>query len=111
MKLSIHLMTYNCEKHISKCLESIFEQQTSFPFEIVIGDDASDDKTVEIINSHTNLHDKIKLKIQDNNLGVLNNFINTLQRCNGKYIFDIAGDDWLSDPYALQTLVDELDHI
>ena len=109
MKLSIHLMTYNCEKHISKCLESIFEQQTSFPFEIVIGDDASDDKTVEIINSITNLHDKIKLKIQDNNLGVLNNFINTLQRCNGKYIFDIAGDDWLSDHYALQTLVDELD--
>ena len=109
MKLSVHILTYNSDKFISKCLDSILEQKTSFQFDIVIGDDASTDKTVKIINSYTNIHDKIKLKIHDSNLGVLNNFIDTLQRCNGKYIFDIAGDDWLSDSNALQTLVDELD--
>ena len=75
----------------------------------MIGDDASTDKTVDIVNSYTNIQDNIKLKVHNNNLGVLNNFIDTLQRCNGKYIFDIAGDDWLLHPYALQTLVDELD--
>ena len=109
IKLSVHILTHNSEAFISRCLNSIIEQKTNFPYEIVIGDDASTDKTVKIINSYTNIHDKIKLKIHDSNLGVLNNFIDTLQRCNGKYIFDIAGDDWLSDPYALQTLVDELD--
>ena len=109
VKLSVHILTYNSEAFISRCLSSIIEQQTNFPYEIVIGDDASTDKTVDIINSYTNIQDKIKLKIHDSNLGVLNNFIDTLQRCNGKYIFDIAGDDWLSDPYALQTLVNELD--
>jgi glycosyltransferase involved in cell wall biosynthesis len=109
MKLSVHILTYNSDKFISKCLDSIIEQKTSFQFDIVVGDDASIDKTVKIINSYTNIHDKIKLKIHDSNLGVLNNFIDTLQRCNGKYIFDIAGDDWLANPYALQTLVDELD--
>ena len=109
MKLSVHILTYNSEKFISKCLDSIIQQKTSFQFDIVIGDDASSDKTVKIINSYINKHDKIKLKIHDSNLGVLNNFIDTLQRCNGKYIFDIAGDDWLSESYALQTLVDELD--
>ena len=105
VKLSVHILTYNSEAFISRCLNSIIGQQTNFPYEIVIGDDASTDKTVDIINSYTNIQDKIKLKIHDSNLGVLNNFIDTLQRCNGKYIFDIAGDDWLSDPYALQTLV------
>ena len=40
---------------------------------------------------------------------MLNNFIDTLKRCNAEYVYDIAGDDWLSDPHALQTLVDELD--
>ena len=109
MKLSVHILTYNSDKFISKCLDSIIKQKTSFQFDIVIGDDASSDKTVKIINSYINKHDKIKLKIHDSNLGVLNNFIDTLQRCNGKYIFDIAGDDWLSDSNALQTLVDELD--
>lgn len=109
MKLSVHILTYNSDKFISKCLDSIIKQKTTFQFDIVIGDDASSDKTVKIINSYINKHDKIKLKIHDSNLGVLNNFIDTLQRCNGKYIFDIAGDDWLSDSNALQTLVDELD--
>lgn len=109
MKLSVHILTYNSDKFISKCLDSIIKQKTSFQFDIVIGDDASSDKTVKIINSYINKHDKIKLKVHDSNLGVLNNFIDTLQRCNGKYIFDIAGDDWLSDSNALQTLVDELD--
>ena len=93
MKLSVHILTYNSDKFISKCLDSIIKQKTTFQFDIVIGDDASSDKTVKIINSYINKHDKIKLKIHDSNLGVLNNFIDTLQRCNGKYIFDIAGDD------------------
>ena len=109
MKLSVHILTYNSDKFISKCLDSILKQKTSFQFDIVIGDDASTDKTVDIVNSYTNIQDNIKLKVHNNNLGVLNNFIDTLQRCNGKYIFDIAGDDWLLHPYALQTLVDELD--
>ena len=109
MKLSVHILTYNSDKFISKCLDSIIEQKTSFQFDIVVGDDASIDKTVKIINSYTNIHDKIKLKIHDSNLGVLKNFVTTLQRCQGEYVFDLAGDDWLSDPYALQTLVDELD--
>ena len=108
-KLSVHVLTYNSDKFISKCLDSILEQKASFPFEIIIGDDASTDKTVDIINSYANIHYNIKLKIHNSNLGILNNYIDTLQRCNGEYIFDIAGDDWLSDPYALQTLVNELD--
>ena len=109
MEFSIHLMTYNCEKYISQCLQSIVEQKTNFPFEIIIGDDASTDGTVEIIKSYMNHYDNIDIKIHEKNIGILNNFIDTLNRCNGKYIFDIAGDDWLSNLNALQMLHEKLE--
>ena len=109
MKLSVHMMTYNCEKYIDQSLKSVLRQQTTFPFEIIISDDASTDKTYQIITDIAENHDFIKLQKNNDNLGILKNFFETLHRCKGEYVFDLAGDDWLSNPYALQTLVDELD--
>lgn len=109
MKLSIHILTYNCAAHISECLESIITQQTTFPFEIVIGDDASLDKTSEIIKTYVAKNKNIHLKTHAKNKGILDNFQDTLQRCQGTYIFDLAGDDYLKSSNALQILVDELD--
>ena len=109
IKLSVHMMTYNCEKYIDQSLKSVLRQQTTFPFEIIISDDASTDKTYQIITDIAENHDFIKLQKNNDNLGILKNFFETLHRCKGEYVFDLAGDDWLSNPYALQTLVDELD--
>lgn len=109
IKLSVHMMTYNCEKYIDQSLKSVLRQKTTFPFEVIISDDASTDKTYQIITDIAEKHDFIKPYQNKNNLGILKNFFTTLQRCKGEYVFDLAGDDWLSDPYALQTLVDELD--
>jgi glycosyltransferase involved in cell wall biosynthesis len=102
-------MTYNCENYIDQSLKSVLRQKTTFPFEIIISDDASTDKTYQIVKDIAEKHDFIKPHQNKDNLGVLKNFVTTLQRCQGEYVFDLAGDDWLSDPYALQTLVDELD--
>jgi len=109
IKLSVHMMTYNCENYIDQSLKSVLRQKTTFPFEIIISDDASTDKTYQIVRDIAEKHDFIKPHQNKDNLGVLKNFVTTLQRCQGEYVFDLAGDDWLSDPYALQTLVDELD--
>ena len=103
------MMTYNCEKYIDQSLKSVLRQQTTFPFEIIISDDASTDKTYQIITDIAENHDIIKLHKNKDNLGILKNFFETLHRCKGEYVFDLAGDDWLLDPYALQTLVNELD--
>ena len=103
------MMTYNCEKYIDQSLKSVLRQQTTFPFEIIISDDASTDKTYQIITDIAENHDFIKPHKNKYNLGILKNFFETLQRCEGEYVFDLAGDDWLSNRYALQTLVDELD--
>jgi glycosyltransferase involved in cell wall biosynthesis len=109
IKLSVHMMTYNCENYIDQSLKSVLRQKTTFPFEIIISDDASTDKTYQIVTTIAEKHDFIKPHQNKDNLGVLKNFVTTLHRCQGEYVFDLAGDDWLSDPYALQTLVDELD--
>lgn len=49
-KLSITIITYNSEKLIGPCLESIFKTTTSLDFEIIVIDNNSQDKTVNLIN-------------------------------------------------------------
>lgn len=107
--LSVHILTYNCERYIKDALDSVLHQKTTFPFEIVIGDDASSDDTFNIIEKYAKRHDNIKAHKNPKNLGILKNFIETLKRCRGEYVFDLAGDDWLSDENALQILVETLD--
>lgn len=109
MKLSVHILTYNSERYIKDALDSVLRQKTTFPFEIVVGDDASSDDTFNIIEKYAKKHDNIKAQKNAKNLGILKNFAATLQRCSGEYVFDLAGDDWLSNDYALQILVDALD--
>ena len=66
-ELSIHLMTYNNEEFIEDTLKSILKQQCDFDYEIVVGDDASTDNTLKIINTYSAKHPnlfKIKKIVQ-----------------------------------------------
>lgn len=107
--LSVHLITYNNEKHIDSTIRSILMQKTSFIYEIVIGDDCSLDKTPEILEKYAKeMPSIIRYKQNVKQLGILGNFKTTLDRCQGKYVFDIAGDDLLKSTFALQKMVDIL---
>lgn len=107
--LSIHLITYNNEKHIDETLQSILRQKVDFKYEIVIGDDCSTDKTLDIIKTYANIHPNIfKILKNDTQLGILGNFKSTLDRCKGEFIFDIAGDDMLKGDSSLQKMVSVL---
>lgn len=107
--LSVHLLTYNNEKHIEVTLESIVNQKVNFEYEIVIGDDCSTDNTLDILTKYKLKYPTlIKLKRNKTQLGILKNFKTTLDRCNGKYVFDIAGDDIIQSENALQIMVDAL---
>lgn len=107
--LSVHLITYNNEKHIEETLHSILKQKVDFNYEIVVGDDCSTDNTLEIINEYGNKYPNLfKIKKNKTQLGILKNFKTTLDRCEGKYVFDLAGDDLLNNDYAFQKMVNEL---
>lgn len=45
---SIIIRSYNEERHVGKLLESVFQQKTDFPFEVVLVDSGSTDRTIEI---------------------------------------------------------------
>lgn len=66
MKISVVIPTYNEEKHIKDCIESLLRQ--SYPnFEIIVVDDGSIDKTVQILNDFASRQKIILLK--QNHLG------------------------------------------
>lgn len=47
--VSICIMTYNHERYIEQCIDSVLTQNVNFSYEIIVSDDASSDKTVDII--------------------------------------------------------------
>jgi glycosyltransferase involved in cell wall biosynthesis len=107
--LSIICPTYNHEKFISEAIEGFLKQQTSFPYEIIIHDDASTDGTTEIIKRYEKKHpDLIKAIYQTENQysqGVMvEEFL--YRKARGKYVAICEGDDYWTDPYKLQKQVD-----
>ncbi|MGL5023150.1 MAG: glycosyltransferase [Cetobacterium sp.] len=91
--VSIAILTYNQEKFIQETIESCLKQ-TYKNLQIVIGDDASSDKTKEILLEYKKKFPNIiKLVLNKKNLGITKNVNNILKNCNGKYISWLGGDD------------------
>jgi glycosyltransferase involved in cell wall biosynthesis len=109
--LSVFMLVYNQEGFISQTLESILHQKTSFPFNIVIGEDCSTDNTRAIIEAYKKQYpDKIKVISSSQNVGLINNFIRTVNYCDGKYIAICDGDDFWTDEHKLQMQIDFLEN-
>lgn len=105
--VSVVVPTYNHEKYIEKCIDSILAQQTTFPFEIVIADDCSADRTVQIVRELYG--DKVKVIAREKNVGLCRNLYEAYKSVSGKYIYDCSGDDYLPSDMTLQKHVDYLE--
>jgi glycosyltransferase involved in cell wall biosynthesis len=111
LKVSIIIITYNHESFIAQAIESVLKQKTNFPFEIIIGEDCSSDKTKIIVEKYSNLHlNQIKLITSTNNVGIIANELRCLKKAQGDYICFLEGDDYWTDPYKLQKQVDFLEN-
>lgn len=108
--VSIAITTFNHEKFISQCLDSILNQKVNFNYEIVIGEDRSSDNTRSICESYKNkFPEKIRLILNNENIGLRKNNFNVWSNCKGKYIAYIEGDDFWSDFNKLQIQIDFLE--
>lgn len=116
---SVLVTTYQHEEFISECLDSILEQKTDFPFEILVGEDDSRDETRAICKKYAEQHpDKIRLFLRDRKTSQLyDENGNYLCRFNGKwlglslrgkYIASCEGDDYWINQNKLQKQVDFL---
>jgi glycosyltransferase involved in cell wall biosynthesis len=108
-KVSVCCVAYNQEKLIVPAIESFLMQQTTFNFEILIGDDCSTDSTREVIAGYCSKYpDKIKLVSGKTNVGLVRNLSRVMKHAKGEYIALCDGDDYWTDPLKLQKQVDFL---
>lgn len=116
--VSVSVATYQHENHIRQCLEGILKQKTSFKYEVIIGEDESDDNTRSICLEYANKYpNKIRLFLRNRKTSqcFLNNeFLGRFNgiwcrmSARGKYIAICEGDDYWTDPLKLQKQVDYL---
>lgn len=91
-KVSICIPTYNGAKYIRETLDCAISQ-TYTNIEIVICDDGSTDNTVSICEEYKNLDSRIRLYENEENLGLVENWINVIEKSTSKWIKFLFQDD------------------
>lgn len=108
-KVSILCITYNQELYIEDTINSFLNQETAFPFEIVIGEDCSTDSTLAIISRYKEKYPNIiRLITSTNNVGMMKNFLRTAKACKGDFIAICEGDDIWTAKDKLQLQYDAM---
>lgn len=114
--VSVWCITYNHEPYIADAIEGVLAQKTDFNYEMVIHDDASTDRTAEIIRTYEQKYpQQIHGIYQKENMFQKNNGIQQwiwsvmTERCKGKYIAFCEGDDYWTDVHKLRIQTEYLE--
>ena len=111
--VSIVCDVYNHEPYLRDCLEGFVSQQVDFPFEILIHDDASKDRSADIIREYAEKYPALFRPIYqtENKYSTGISLWGAIQfpRVKGKYIALCEGDDFWTDPNKLQKEVEILE--
>jgi glycosyltransferase involved in cell wall biosynthesis len=112
--VSVCIPTYQHVGYIAQCLDSVLAQETSFPIEILIGEDMSSDGTREICMVYADkFPDKLRLFLNDREDVTFidgrpngrTNFLNLYAEARGEYISICEGDDYWTDKSKLEKQV------
>lgn len=112
MKINVILITYKQEDYIRQTVESLLAQELEYPIEVVVADDCSPDKTLDIIKEYAeNAPDRFAFKIleSERNLGYVRNYKRAFEACDGEYIAILEGDDYWTRPNHIQNHVQFLE--
>lgn len=103
--VTVLIMTCNQEAYIGQAIESALMQRTSFPIEIVVHDDASTDRTPEIVRGYAERFPTIVKPIfqAQNQLSKTGRYptLYAYEMAKGRYIAECDGDDYWTDPLKL----------
>lgn len=109
VELTVLTMTYNHEKYIAECMDSVLAQQTSFPVRHIVLDHHSTDGTAEIVASYAARHPSIQPVLLSRHRPS-ENVMGLFLRCRTKYAALCDGDDYFIDPLKLQKQIDFLEN-
>lgn len=108
--LSVCVRTFNQKTFVSEALQSVLDQKTAFPFEIIVSDDGSTDGTQELLLEYQSKYpEKIRLILGKEDVGGPNNLKRVIEASNAKYVTCLDGDDYYTDIYKLQKQVEFLE--
>lgn len=109
MTVSIYVPTYNHESYIARALDSIRMQKTQYDYEVFVGEDCSTDNTRQVLQAweQENPDPRFHIFYRQSNMhgSACNNAQDLKNRCKGKYIICLEGDDFWTDENKLQTQV------
>jgi glycosyltransferase involved in cell wall biosynthesis len=104
--VSVLVLTYNHEAYIEDTIQGILAQQCDFPIEIIIGDDESRDRTIDIcLEYQKKFPNIVRIITWEKNVGCNANFLRLWGRARGKYVAICEGDDYWIDPSKLSKQV------
>lgn len=91
--ISVIIPTYNVEKYVERCLDSILGQDYE-NLEVIIIDDVSPDNTVEVCRKYAEKDSRVKVYPNETNCGPATNRNRGLEKANGDYILFADADDF-----------------
>jgi glycosyltransferase involved in cell wall biosynthesis len=109
--VTVTCITFNHEAYIADALEGIINQKTSFPFEVLVHDDASTDQTGKVVREYARRHPGlIRPIIQSVNQFTqgIHPFFAELRRARGSFVAFCEGDDYWTADDKLERQVDAL---
>lgn len=103
MEVSIILLNYNYERYLSNSIDSVLSQ--TYPdFELIIVDDGSTDRSLEILQRYVKEDKRIQLITHNQNKGILESVRNGIDRAQGKYCHFLSSDDMYLPHFLEKTL-------
>lgn len=118
MEVSVLITTYNIKEYIAQTMESVLSQKVDFAYEILVGDDGSDDGTREILMEYESRYpDQVRVYSMERESGrkynrverSAANRLNLLGKAKGKYCTFLDGDDYYTADHRLQRMVEVLE--
>jgi glycosyltransferase involved in cell wall biosynthesis len=105
-EILVFVPTYNSEKYLRQCLDSVLHQ-TFQDWQCVISDDASTDKSVEIAKEYEKIDSRFKVLMHEKNVGAATNWNRAKENNNSFATKILCADDYLLKD-ALQEQLDIL---
>lgn len=102
-KLSIIIPVYNVEKYIADCLHSIFDQNAEDNYEIILVNDGTKDRSMEIAREICSGKPNVTIAEQENQ-GLSAARMRGLAEVKGEYVWFVDSDDWLTKD-AIQVVI------